>query len=462
MDKSYMLNDYIAEQEKDLVAKESANDNLEQLQFRINGSKTVEEIKKEVSIFLEKNNVPFEVEEGLKKICSEFNENTDVYHASIYLENFMKDYFDSKDKKYQDSSDTVLEIKEDVVESVKKDLDSVGISLTSSTDSLIDNIQSEADVYKIKDNVEKTTEYFEQNKEDLVAENKTILELSPDEIENVLEKPADETLLNDVIEQQEQIVDTGLDPQVDVKEDGSIEVQGDATNDESMNFAALMTIALVVSNNEYGFDKSLDMKFIKDPENINKFRIIYADFPLNKNNLVDPNTANKVNNLVNGYQSHVSYMDLLGMNSPELMTSLTIIQEQVLKEKGAFQLAVKNSGVNREMMFAVDENYANISTAFQESGAMVTHDAMEHSIIRVNDTMPGDQLLILSATLDNLRQKEKEAEQNALVAQNQYQKKLVYPTMNNEAANVGKTFLIVSIVTEILLVLAVCIFFFVN
>ena len=63
---------------------------------------------------------------------------------------------------------------------------------------------------------------------------------------------------------------------------------------------------------------------------------------------------------------------------------------------------------------------------------------------------------------DNLRQKEIEAQQNSLVAQNHYQKKLVYPNMNNEAANVSKTFLIVSIVTDVILLLITYIFFLVN
>ena len=87
-----MLDEYISDQNKSFIEKEEADTNLEKLEFRIQGSKTIEEIKKEVSIFLEKNNVPPEVEEELQQICDEFDENTDVYHASLYLENFMKQY----------------------------------------------------------------------------------------------------------------------------------------------------------------------------------------------------------------------------------------------------------------------------------------------------------------------------------------------------------------------------------
>lgn len=451
MDKAYMLDDYISDQDKNLIEKEEADTNLDKLEFRIHGSKTIEEIKKEVSIFLEKNDVPFEVEEGLKKICSEFNENTDIYHASLYLENFMKQYLENKEKNYQESNDTILEIKEDLVDGIKKDLDDVGISISGSKDLLIDSIQSEADVYKLKDNVERTTDYFEERKDFLIDENKTLVELPSEEIAEVLENPTDETLLNNVLEQQE--VKINNDPQVEVNNDGSVVVHGDAENTESMNFAAMMTTALVASSNDYGFDQNLDMKFIKDPEKDATFKIIYADFPLQPNNTVDPMISSKVGELVNNYQSQVSYMELLGTKSPELMTALTLIREQVLNEKGAFQMAVKNNSDRHEMRFAVDENYAHVYTAFSESGAMVTHDAMENGIIRVIDTMPGEQLLVLSTTLDSLRQRKKEVEENELALQNQYQKQLIYSEENSEAANVHKTFLIVALVTEMLLLL---------
>jgi len=461
MDKSYMLNDYISEQEKDIVNLEDANSVIEKLQFRIKGCKTVEEIKKEFEKFLEKNNIPFEVEEKLKNICSQFDENTDVYHCYIYLENYMKEYLNSKEQKSKDSSDTVLEIKEDVVESAKKDLDSVGITLTGNTDNLVNNIQNEDDIYKIKDNVEKTTEYFEEKKEDGLTENKTILEMSYDEIETVLEEPSDTALLDNILEQEEQITDSNLSPEFDFKEDGSIEIQGDATNHELTNFVAMMTNALVVSSNDYGFNNSFDMKFIKDLENINKFKIIYSNPQFNENNL-RLNNINKISNLVKEYKSHVSYQELLGKNSLELMTSLTIIQEHILGRNGMFQMTLKNSVPNHEMIFTGDENYDNVSTAFYESGAIVTHNAMEHSIIKVNDTMPGDRLIILSSTLDNLRQKQIENNQNTLTNQNQYQKKLIYPDINSEAANASKTFLMISIITDVILLLITYIFFLVK
>ena len=449
MDKSYMLDDYISEKDKSLVEKQEAEDNLDKLEFRIHGSKTVEEIKKQVSIFLEKNDIPVEVEEELNKICSEFNDNTDVYQASLYVENFMKEYLENKDKEYQKSNDTVFEIKEDLVDSVKKALDDIGIVMTGNRDTFIERIQSENDVYKLKDNVYRTTEYFEERK-NLLDENKTLVELPTEEVTDVLENPTDVTLLNNVLEQKEQEIEINNDPQVQVNDDGSIVVEGDTLNLESMNFAAMMTTALVVDNTLSGLDQNLDMKFIKETESDSKFKIVYADFPLHNNN-VDPMLMSKINSLVNNYQSQVSYMELLGTKSPELMIALTLINEQVLNRNGAFQMAVKSKEDNHDMRFALDENYADIYTAFGQSGAMVSHDEMENGIIMVNDNMTGEQLLILSTALENLRQREKEAIEAQSGLQNQPQKSLGSYGMNNEVANVNKTFLMVALVAEILL-----------
>lgn len=450
-----MLNDYIKNQEDNLTAKEQADSNLNQLNFRINGSKTIDEIKKEVDIFLEKNSVPLNIAEGLKKLCDEFTNDTDVNQAIVYLEEYMKKNLYDKEKEYQQSSDTVKDIKEEVVEEIKKDLDDIGITLTGNSDQLIESIQEERDVYKLKDNVERTTEYFENRKQLLEVDNKNLVEVSTEEVTKILEMPNDENLLDTVLEYEENEMDNNTSQQVEINDDGSIVLEGDAKNLESMNFAAMMTSSLV-ANDDLGINQKLDMKFIKEQEHNSTFKIIYGDFPL-QNVLDDKNKSiitSKINELTNSYQSQVSYMDILGSKSPELKTALTLIQEHVLNEKGAFQMAIKNGGNNHEIMFALDENYAHISDSFYESGAMVTHDAMEHSVIRVNNTTPGEQLLILSTTVDSLKQRKIEERDNKLVDKNVYQKKLEYPNIvKDETANVNKFFLIVVLVTQILLLL---------
>ena len=44
MDRSYMLNDYVADNEKNIKLKDEASEYLESLKFRINGSKSLNEV----------------------------------------------------------------------------------------------------------------------------------------------------------------------------------------------------------------------------------------------------------------------------------------------------------------------------------------------------------------------------------------------------------------------------------
>ena len=122
MDRSYMLNSYMEENENNLNEQQHAEQLKDKLEFRINGSKTIDEIKKQVSIFLEKNNVPPKIEEDLIKICDTFNESTDVYVAEKYIEDYIQNYLEEKDKEYNKSNETVTEIKQEVVDEAKKSL----------------------------------------------------------------------------------------------------------------------------------------------------------------------------------------------------------------------------------------------------------------------------------------------------------------------------------------------------
>lgn len=451
MDRSYMLNSYINENEGNLVEKENAEDYLENLKFRINGSKSIEEVKKEVSIFLENNNVPTQIRDDLIKICDSFNENTDLYQVEKYLEEYLSKNLEQKEKDYQNSNDTVNEIKMDLIEDVRKNLEEVGITTIGNNENVIDQIQSEDDVYKLKNNVENATDYFYQRNNAIGEDNAPTLEIPVEVMNDAINNPNYETILETAKEEQGNSLSTESFNGVEAKEDGSVEISGDANLADSMNFAAMMTTMLVTTNNNLSLDTNLDMKFIKNQEDKSNFKIIYGDFPLQNHpeNKLDPIIIAKIQEQAKQYNPNVNYFDVLNSTSIELSTALMIINNHVLKENGDFKMAIKNGGVNHEIAFSMDENYADISTAFLESGAMVSHDSMENNIVRVNNSTPGEQLMILNATLENLNQRE--LEQNNMALQNQYQKQLVYPNNMNEAANVNKIFLIVIAIAEILL-----------
>lgn len=453
MDRSYILDSYVSENQENLTEMSDARELLDNFEFRTNGSKSIEELKREVSIFYEQNNLPSEVKDEMDRIISEFGDDTDVYTASNRLENVLSDYLDSKENEFNKSNDTVFEIKEEVVETVKKDLEDIGITMTGDNDNLIDKIESEKDVVKLKENVDTAVDYFNQRNQVIDQDNSINIELSTDDIGNSLDKSGTDTVLETVLEEQEQSLEA-YTTNVDALDDGSVVVHGDSENTESLNFTAMMTAALVANNSDFGISEHLDMKFIKNNLDSSTYKVIYGNFPIanHPENKLDPVIIDKIQQLAKNYNPSFSYMQLLSDLSPELSTALTIINNHILNEQGAFQMAIKNGGERHEVVFAMDENYSVISESFRESGAMVSSDMMENDIVRVNNTTEGEQLMILNATLENLDQKRIDKAQSEIL-QNVYQKKKVFEQSINESANTFNIFLMTIVGFEVVILL---------
>ena len=457
MDRSSMLNSYVADNEFNQKSLDAANNDLSALEFRIRGSKTVAEIKNEVDIFLERNNVPEEVKDNLLRICDNFSENTTVYQAMSYLEDFMSRHVSEKEKDFTKSDDTVSDIKEEVITDAMKSLDDIGITLVGAdTTDMAEKIKDEDDVYKIKNNVERTTEHFNSQK-DLSPNNDNQIEIDSNIIEEVIETPGDETLLESATSEQEdttiEVETTDNSSKIEVLPDGTIIYSGDKNTDNSMNFVAMVTSALVVDN-------ELDMNLSKMANESSTYRVAFGNFyPKQDGNHQHTIIAGEVKNLVSSYNPSTSYKDILMQKSPELMMSLNIVDEEVLGKTGLFQMNVDNKNGNYGFSFILDENYSDLTQAFSEGGAMVTNDAAENSVVKLNNTTPGDNLFALNITassIHDLRQQIKNL-QNV----NAYQKQLKYdPKMNESALANPNFFMIVLIANLIMLTLGIVVTLF--
>lgn len=457
MDRSSMLNSYVADNEFNQKSLDAANNDLSALEFRIRGSKTVAEIKNEVDIFLERNNVSEEVKDNLLRICDNFSENTTVYQAMSYLEDFMSRHVSEKEKDFTKSDDTVSDIKEEVITDAMKSLDDIGITLVGAdTTDMAEKIKDEDDVYKIKNNVERTTEHFNSQK-DLSPNNDNQIEIDSNIIEEVIETSGDETLLESATSEQEdttiEVETTDNSSKIEVLPDGTIIYSGDKNTDNSMNFVAMVTSALVVDN-------ELDMNLSKMANESSTYRVAFGNFyPKQDGNHQHTIIAGEVKSLVSSYNPSTSYKDILMQKSPELMMSLNIVDEEVLGKTGLFQMNVDNKNGNYGFSFILDENYSDLTQAFSEGGAMVTNDAAENSVVMLNNTTPGDNLFALNITassIHDLRQQIKNL-QNV----NAYQKQLKYdPKMNESALANPNFFMIVLIANLIMLTLGIVVTLF--
>lgn len=446
MDRSYMINDYISDNENSLQERNQAQEYLDGLRFRISDTKTLTELMIEVSTFLEKYNVSDEVKDGITRICNEFDENIDALTARSRLEDYLTNYLIDKENEYQKTNQVVHDIKTDVINDSKEKLESVGINLTGDVEESIENINDYDDVNRIKNNVDKTYDYFYERNKALDVNNN--IDVSMSNIDEIVESPKDDIFLVDALENEKSTFEAENPSLFQTNSDGTVQVNGDYTNSDSMNFAVMMTMSLLVFNNNK-IDTNLDMKFIKDKNDKNEFKIIYGNFPLadHPENKLDASLISRISKLAQSYKSNVDYMDILGQTSPEIKEAMGIVYNHVLNREGAFQMAIRDHGKNHDMAFGMDDNYNDILDAFNNNGAYVSYDSNENGIVTVNETIPGNQLLILNSTNESLSVNLENNINPELVNARQYVKKLD----SNEAAKANYTVLIILCIIEILL-----------
>lgn len=444
MDRNYMINGYINDDVNNLKEKNQSLEYLDELKFRINDTKTIAELMIEVSTFLSKNNVTDEIKNGITKICDEFDENIDILTARKRLEDYLSSIL--IENGYQKSNELVNDIKNDVVKDADK-LESAGVNLNSDTEDAINSING--DVTNLYD-------YFYEKNKVLNTDTKNI-DMNMSNVDEIVESPKDDILLSETIEDEKRTYDTENFSLFQTNDNGTVQVNGDYTNKNSLNFAVMMTMALLV-HNDGKVESNLDMKFIKNKNEKNKFRIIYGNFPLinHPENKLDSTSMSKISVLSKTYRPDINYMEILGRTSPIMKEAMSIIYTHVLNRDGAFQMAIRNNDGNHDMAFGMDENYNDILDAFNTNGAYVSYDENEHGIVTVNETIPGNQLFILNTTNEALGANFINNDNNGL--NNNYQR--VKKIEINDVAKANYVLLAIMCVTEVLLLSIYFIFLF--
>lgn len=451
MNREYMLNDYVKENTDNNNSFDYITNYANTLKENLAGTKNINQVIIEVSKFIENNKVPSEFEKELKSILNGFDENTDTYTARTRIENFLNNNMYAYEKDFNKSNEAVNEIKEDLIDAANRKLDNVNISLKGNNSEVIDNIKDEDDVYRIKNNVDTTYDYF-KDREEIIGKQDEVknTEVSLDVINNVVESSRDNVILNEALNNEEK----GLNKAnlIEANPDGTVELKGDSNNQDSINFALMMATVLSTNNNVFNTKYNLDMKFIKEKADISQFKIVFGNFPVTNHpeNRLDPVIISQIEEQAKSYKSNVDYSYLLDDASPELATAFEIINNNIFDNEGAFKMAVKNDDGNIDMRFGMDQNYQNIASAFNENGAVLTGATEDYEVVDVNDTVPGEQLSTLNGTNETLA---KEKEINNKITNGVQLTYGIYPinNPNNEAANASHIFLMVVTVANIVL-----------
>lgn len=455
MDRQGLINEYVDYSNQTNKAYDTSVSYYEGLKYRLTGCTSISEIKEELNKFLDNNQIEGEVRKDLTKIANDFDETTDLYTAQRYLENYLGELVDKNKKELNKSQDDINEIRKEIIDDAKKDLEKVGVKLVGDEEKVFDDINDLKDVEKIKDNVDEVKDYLEKEYKDKDSET---IEVEVDTISDALDRSGDQTLLNETLDNQ---VETDSNSPVQDRSDGSIEIEGNANNTESMNFMAMMASVLVTSvvGNDLSMNLNLDMRMMKDVTDISKFKAIFGNFPLSKmtdDKRLSPEIIAEIQERAKDYNPSKDYLNDLNKTSPEVAQAFELINNNLLNKEGAFQFLLKNGGTEHEMMFALDEHYNNVSEAFGNNGAMLTNDVDENSIVRLPNTTKGDQLLILKQTNAELKQNSLENTNQQVLEQGVAMVKKYEPPKPeenlDEAANVSPTLLIIVTIVELLLI----------
>ncbi len=452
MDRTNVFDEYVKENE---INREKLSDSeyyFDALQDRINGSKTIDEVKNEVYQFLINYSVPDPISEQLMAICDDFTPNMDVSSAIWELKDYLKSLISEQKDEFEQSNSEVDQIKTEFVDDSIQQLEEAGVSVVGNTDELIDDIENQADIEKIQNNVDTAIRYMdERNKIDTYP-----IDISVDQLQNSLDSSGDEHIL-DAIEEIEEKQAPVNDPDISFSDDGTAYCQVEKGDNATEQFALMMLGTLMVAESNQDLFQNLGVKLIKDQEDDNAFRFEFGNFPLTNHpeNRLDAVAKNRIQELAQQFQPNIDYMPFLLQQAPEIALMYQIFDQHILGNDGAATLGIKRSADHFHFSLSMDENYQQVSDAFRTNNATVNETSTGKNLISVSKETTAEQLVLLQDTEATLlSMKEELSQSNELHnTSGAYVKTYVPPVPSSESGQISPKILLMVVSLEVIAVL---------
>ena len=459
MDRSELFDEYLKDSEKDKTLFDNYQDYYSALIFRIHDSKSMVELKKELNTFFMQNNVPAELYSEMVAIYELNAVSEDVHLVVSRLEEYLKSKVDELEKESTVSSQIVKEIKEEVVEETVFDLEQAGVNVVGDEDELLQSIESQEDIDKLKENVEKTADYLHE-REQLVSNDDESFEITVDKIQDSLEMPGENGILNSVIESEEvseDIGDLGLS-----FENGMVSLYGDNADENSMNFMMMMTAALLLPDTMDMLFDNLGMQMVKDNSQTTQFKVEFGKFPVvgHPENHLDKVAISKVVEVARTFQPSADYSMVLSEKSPELFLACQLFQNHILNTDGAARIAVKREDDDFRILFGLDEKLEAVSESFSTNGADVNRNP-NGAVVQLGERSSIERIMVLSNTIETLdtMSKEREGQMTLDKERGAYVKKYTMDSSNVSNEGKANTLTLILVVTAEILAVAFSLFF---
>jgi len=330
MDRSELFIEYLSD---DVENKRDLSDYQEYYSaflFRVNGTKSMQELKKELDIFFVQNSVPNDVYTEMMAIYELYSGSENVFSVASRLEEYLHTKVDEMEKKATTSSEIVEDIKVNVVQDAVRELENAGVNVVGDEDILLSSIKSQEDIDQLKENVEKTTDYLHE-REQLVSNDDQDFEITVDRIEDALEKNGDDGILNSVIESEE--VYEPSDGMGVSFENGVVSLNGDKSDDNSFNFMMMMAVALMLPDASNNLFDDLGLQILKDGTQTSQFKVEFGKFPVvnHPENHLDKVAISKVVEITRDFQPMVDYSVILAEKAPDLFLTCQVFRNHILE-----------------------------------------------------------------------------------------------------------------------------------
>ncbi|MDE5587040.1 MAG: hypothetical protein K2I72_01560 [Bacilli bacterium] len=441
-ERASMLNDYVSTAKENKGSFDIVVDYLSKLNSSLQGVQTVFQVKYQIVEFINTYEIPQEVIDVLSNACQELDSGSSVYEACSYIFELMQQMTEERENDAKKSEDELKEIQQNVTDHLENQLDEVGINIRGDYGELEEKIQTEEDVSRLKDNINRVVEYLKERQQ-VIGENNTEVSLSTEQVVASLEENGDETVLNAVLEEEEARLDQPINENVEIDQDGFIVVHANSQKEESMDFVKMMAIGLMTANSDSILSNAnFGMIITKNQYNQSDFSIKFGNLSnqIGQNFSSDPQVMSKISELVNSFQTHVDYSSLLSTSSPEIALLFQLFEKYVLDKEGMAQITVQNGTGNLNISFGLDENYQGFAETLKTNGALFTETPTGDYVCNVTETMPGNALMILNSTNETMETLSENLENPELDKRKPYIKTID----SNQTGNVKPYLLIVA------------------
>lgn len=396
-------NEYMREKETNSKSLEAAIEYLSVLKERLHGVETKEELKMEMNRFLTLYSVPKETLDLLTSCCEELGENDSVYKACNYVVDILENEKKNQEKESEKTNATLSDINENISNHLDRQLDSSGVSIQGDLKEMEEKLESEKDIDKLKENVDRVVSYLEERKK-MIGEKEIPVEISVDQVTDVLENAGESTILNTVLEEEEKQEDlNGMDG-VELDEDGSLVIDASTRKKESINFIKMMMVGLLSADKNPGLAENFSgMKIVKEQQNTDDFQVKFGNFSKNKDKFPeDREVESRLSKLINSFNTYTDYDNALKSSSIELSLMQQMLETHILGKEGKAQIAVRSKGEDLEFAFGLGEEYQNVAEALKTNGAVTSQTVDGSYICNVSETYRGNELTVLSLANETL------------------------------------------------------------